>query len=64
MMSPDSKVLTIQDLYPHLSNEEAQEAEANIERYLEVVLRIYERVRQDPVAYARFLELTGSEKHR
>jgi len=64
MMSPDSKVLTIQDLYPHLSDEEAQEAEANIERYLEVVLRIYERVRQDPVAYARFLELTGSEKHR
>ncbi len=35
--------LTIRDLYPHYTDEELAEAEDNLERYLTLVLRIFER---------------------
>jgi len=35
--------LTIRDLYPHYTAEELAEAEDNLERYLTLVLRIFER---------------------
>ena len=34
---------TIQDLYPHLTDEECAVAEDNLKRYLTLALRIYER---------------------
>jgi hypothetical protein len=34
---------TIKDLYPHLTQEQLAEAEDNLERYLTLVLRIFER---------------------
>ncbi len=46
--------VTIQDLYPELSLEEQLEAERNLDRYIELMLRIYERIRHDPEAYAQF----------
>lgn len=36
-------VPTIRDLYPTLTDPELKEAEENIERYLAIVLRIFER---------------------
>jgi hypothetical protein len=36
------------DLYPHLNEEQLKEAEENFDRYLEIVLRIYERLNSDP----------------
>jgi hypothetical protein len=36
---------TIRDLYPDLTDEELAEAEDTIERYLELVLRIFERIK-------------------
>jgi hypothetical protein len=39
--------VTIRDLYPHLTHEELVEAEENIERYLEFVLRLYERLKAE-----------------
>jgi len=56
--------VTIRDLYPHLNDEQLKEAEENLERYLELTLRIYDRIRQDPEAYARFKTLTGSAADR
>ena len=56
--------VTIRDLYPHLNDEQLKEAEENLERYLEVTLRVYDRIRQDPDAYARFKTLTGSTEDR
>lgn len=44
MKHPQEPPLTIRDLYPHLSPEEQKEAEENLERYLELVLRIYNRI--------------------
>ena len=35
--------ITIQDLYPELSPEQQQEAAYYLERYLEIVRRIFER---------------------
>ena len=54
--------ITIRDLYPHLNEEQLEEAEENLERYLELVLRIYERIRNDPEAYSAFKALTASRE--
>ncbi len=43
----------LRKLYPHLTDEELLVAEENLIGYLEVVLRIYERIRQVPVAYKK-----------
>ena len=51
---------TIRELYPDLSDEQLKEAEENLERYLELALRIYERIRSDPEAYSQFRALTAS----
>jgi hypothetical protein len=39
--------ITMRDLYPHLNEEQLKEAEENFRRYLEIALRIYERIRSD-----------------
>lgn len=38
---------TLRDLYPDLTDEELREAEENLQGYLEVVLRIYERLQAE-----------------
>jgi hypothetical protein len=38
---------TIRDLYPDLTEEESVKAEENMERYLELVLRIFERLESE-----------------
>lgn len=53
---------TVADLYPQLTPEQAFEAEHNLERYLELALRIYERICSDPAAYAQFKNLTESRR--
>ena len=52
----------LRKLYPNLSDEELLEAEENLKGYLEVVLRIYERIRSDPEEYARFKKLVAERK--
>ena len=49
---------TIRDLYPNFTEQELAEAEDNLERYLALVLRIYERIQADPESYAHFRALT------
>jgi hypothetical protein len=51
--------IMILDLYPHLNDEGLKEAEENVERYLELVLKIYERIINDPEAYSAFKALTA-----
>jgi hypothetical protein len=46
-------------LYPRLSKEELLQAEDNLDQYLLLLLRIYERIKADPESYARFRALTG-----
>jgi hypothetical protein len=51
---------TISNLYPTLDENQVKEAAENLARYTELVLRIYERIRMDPEAYARLRALTDS----
>jgi hypothetical protein len=39
--------ITLRDLYPDFSDQQLEEAEANLERYLGVMLRIAERLRSE-----------------
>ena len=55
--------ITIRDLYPHLNEEQLKEAEENLERYLDLSIRMYERIRNDPQAYAAFKALTASRQN-
>ena len=41
---------TLRDLYPDLTDEELEEAEENLQGYLDVVLRIYERLEAERTA--------------
>jgi hypothetical protein len=49
---------TLQQLYPGLTEEQLKEAEQSLRLYLDLALRIYERVRNDPTEYRRFQALT------
>jgi hypothetical protein len=51
---------TVSNLYPTLDEDQVKEAAENLARYTELVLRIYERIKADPEAYARFKALTES----
>ena len=39
--------ITIRDLYPQMSDEELAMAEANLRRYVAVVVRIYDRLKAE-----------------
>ena len=54
----------IRDLYPHLNEEELKQAEENLRRYVELELRVYERILADPEAYAAFRALTAAYLRR
>ncbi|MGA2434700.1 MAG: hypothetical protein ABSG25_05380 [Bryobacteraceae bacterium] len=43
----NNQPLTIGDLYPGLTDEEARIAEANVRRYVEIVWRIHERLKAE-----------------
>lgn len=52
-------------IYPTLNEEELAEAAYRLERYLAIVAKIYEEVRQDPERYARLQEeLTKRREER
>jgi hypothetical protein len=57
----DTAGITLRRLYPHLNERDIKTAEENLDRYLELALRVYERIRQDPLAYTNFQVLTSSK---
>lgn len=56
----NNRAPTIGELYPELSEEQLKVAEENMLQYIELSLRMYERIRSDPKAYAQFKALTSS----
>jgi hypothetical protein len=52
--------ITIRDLYPDFTEEQLQEAEANLERYLRVIIRIAERLEAEGYTPAD-LDLTARD---
>lgn len=51
--------ISIESLYPGFSKSELEEIEDTWDRYVSLMLRIYERLESDPEAYAQFRTLTG-----
>lgn len=51
-------------LYPNLTEAELQEAEENFARYVELAVRIWQRIEADPSALARLRELTRHRSRR
>ena len=51
---------TIHELYPTLTGDQLREAEENLDQYLSLALRIYERLIADPETYAHFRTLIGT----
>ena len=43
----DQQPITISDLYPDLSPEKLQEAEANLRRYVQIIWRIRQRLKAE-----------------
>jgi hypothetical protein len=58
-----AKLPSIGTLYPHFTEAQLSEVEDRLEQYLSLVMRIHERVRNDPVAYAEFHRLTAGADH-
>ena len=56
---------TTRDLYPSLTEEELKEAAENWAQYLDLALRMYERIRNNAAEYERFRALTerGAESN-
>ena len=52
MNTKRSVTISIGQLYPELTPEEAKRAEENLESYLGLVIRVYRRISQDPVQLA------------
>lgn len=57
MTAPNAKTedtISIRKVFPALPEERIAEAESCVRRYVALVYRIYESIREDPVQYAAF----------
>jgi hypothetical protein len=52
----------LQTLCPSLTPKELDQAEDNLREYVALAIRIYERIRNDEVAYKAFRALTATDK--
>jgi predicted house-cleaning noncanonical NTP pyrophosphatase (MazG superfamily) len=52
------------NLYPELSEQESKRAEENLAEYLELALRIHERIHDDPTATAVLQEFLAQRSGR
>jgi len=55
---------TIRNVFPDFSNEQLRDAEDKLRDYLAFVGRMYDRIRADPEAYAKFKTLTAERSSR
>ena len=55
----DREDVALRDLYPRLTDDELKEAEENIQRYVELALRINDRLHTDRLANP----LTAAKRH-
>ena len=53
---------TLRQLYPHLSDSQLEEADENLRQYVELALRVFERLEFDTEEWARFEALTVSRR--
>lgn len=58
----NNREITIRDLYPNLNDEQLREAEEILERYIELAVQMYNRIKADPEAYAELIALTDKRR--
>lgn len=63
-LSPANKDGTIGDLFLDFDEEQLRQADEVLRDYLAFTVRMYDRIRRDPEAYARFKLLTAERRHR
>ena len=61
--TPGERLRYLSQAFPGTAEEALEEAEATLDRYLRIVLRIHDRLCADPLAYAAFIELTAALKN-
>jgi hypothetical protein len=62
---PKDPRITIRDLYPHMSEGELAVAEANLQRYIALIVRIHDRLKAQGKSWPEPpVNLTTSEMHR
>lgn len=54
----------LRKLFPKLSEEELEAAQDRIDRYLLLVVSIYEGIREEPKAYAKLRALLEEERRK
>jgi len=63
-MEPKRRI-TIRDLYPHMTDEELAVAEANLERYVALIVRMHDRLKSEgkmwPAEESADLTVYGSD---
>lgn len=57
--APKETLASLKKLFPDLSEEQYRNLDAWYTRYASLILRMYERITNDPEAYADFLALTN-----
>ena len=58
----NQKGTSLHQLYPHLSDSQLEEANENLRQYVELALRVFERLELDNEEWARFEALTASRR--
>lgn len=61
-MEKDGQEKLLRELYPGLSEDELREVANRLDEYLELTLRIYERITGDPTAHALLRELLAEQR--
>lgn len=54
----------LEDLCPDFGPEELRLAEINLAKYLELTLRIFDRISEDPIEYAKFRDELAKMKNQ
>lgn len=57
---PESRFQALAEAFPSIPDDALEEAEASIDRYLAIVLRIYDRICSDPAEHSALIELTAA----
>lgn len=61
--TPEERFHALSQAFPGIPDQALEEAEASIDRYLAIVLRIYDRLCSDPQAHRALVNLTAGHQH-
>ena len=64
MIKQHNRVPTLRELYPHLSDDQLAEVEDRIDRHIQIVMDMYDRISADPVEYAKLKEALARPRHQ